>query len=412
MIRIPEYLERRRAAGLAEAAPVAGARARGPLSAPSTVARPLTVLFAPDSFKGSLTSVEVARALADGWAPARPGRHAAPLAARRRRRGNARRDRGGRRLGVADRPPRRIRSGGRSRPAGCGRATASAGSSSWRRPPGSHGSRPDERDPLGATTRGTGEVLRAAIDAGVRPAHARDRRQRDDRRRGRDPRGARGAASTTAAGPDLSGLDPRLGDVALRIACDVTNPLLGERGAAATYGPQKGASPDDVARLDARLGRFADALEAATGRRERDTPGAGAAGGTGFALLSLADRFGSVDLVPGVDLVMAETDLAGKLATRRPRRHRRRPDRRADGLRQDGAGRRPASRRGGRRLHRRRWRRHAGGHRGARAPRRRRRARSRSGRRPSRRRWPRRLPRRTLRRADRSAHRPSGRGST
>ena len=80
---------------------------------------------------------------------------------------------------------------------------------------------------------------------------------------------------------------PRLGEVRLRIACDVTNPLLGPDGAAAVYGPQKGATPELVATLDARLAGFADALEAATGRRERDTPGAGAAGGLGFGLLCL-----------------------------------------------------------------------------------------------------------------------------
>ena len=94
----------------------------------------------------------------------------------------------------------------------------------------------------------------------------------------------------------------------------MTNPLLGEQGAAATYGPQKGATPAQVAELDARLGRYADGLEHASGRRERDTPGAGAAGGTGFGLLSLRDRFRSLELVPGVELVMNETDLAGKLS--------------------------------------------------------------------------------------------------
>jgi glycerate kinase len=62
------------------------------------------------------------------------------------------------------------------------------------------------------------------------------------------------------------------------------------------------------------LARWADALEAVTGRRERDTPGAGAAGGTGFGLLCLTDRFGSLDLVPGIDVVMEAADFAGKLA--------------------------------------------------------------------------------------------------
>jgi glycerate kinase len=113
---------------------------------------------------------------------------------------------------------------------------------------------------------------------------------------------------------ELGGLDPRLADVHLLIASDVTNPLLGPTGAAATYGPQKGASPEDVVELDAALARYADVLEGATGRRERETPGAGAAGGTAFGLLCARDRFGSLELRPGVDLVMDETDLPGKLA--------------------------------------------------------------------------------------------------
>src|SRR4029079_14391036 len=98
---------------------------------------------------------------------------------------------------------------------------------------------------------------------------------------------------------DLTNLDPRLAEVDLRIACDVTNPLLGPRGAAATYGPQKGATPAQVHDLDGRLSAWADRLEPACGRRERDTPGAGAAGGTGFGLLCLTDRFRSLALRPG-----------------------------------------------------------------------------------------------------------------
>src|SRR4029079_17179492 len=101
---------------------------------------------------------------------------------------------------------------------------------------------------------------------------------------------------------DRVGLDPRLAETRLRIACDVTNPLLGERGAAATYGPQKGATPGDIRVLDARLAGWADALEAATGRRERTTAGAGAAGGVAFGLRALTDRFASLTLEPGIDL--------------------------------------------------------------------------------------------------------------
>jgi glycerate kinase len=112
----------------------------------------------------------------------------------------------------------------------------------------------------------------------------------------------------------LEELDPRLSEVDLRIASDVTNLLLGPTGAAAVYGPQKGASEVDVRNLDAALARWADALETATGRRERDTPGAGAAGGTVFGLACLRDRFRSFLIVPGIELVMEATGFAEKLA--------------------------------------------------------------------------------------------------
>ncbi len=112
---------------------------------------------------------------------------------------------------------------------------------------------------------------------------------------------------------DLAELDPRLAEVDLRIACDVTNPLLGPTGAAATYGPQKGATPAQVEQLDRALDRYAHWLIRATGHDERATPGAGAAGGTAFGLLSIADRFRSIRLVPGVEVVMEETGLREKL---------------------------------------------------------------------------------------------------
>jgi glycerate kinase len=120
---------------------------------------------------------------------------------------------------------------------------------------------------------------------------------------------------TTQAQVELSGLQPSLRAVRLEVASDVSNPLLGPTGAAGIYGPQKGATPKLVARLDERNAAWADRLEAATGRRERDTPGAGAAGGVGFALLALQGRFGSFGLRPGVDLVMEATGFATKLAS-------------------------------------------------------------------------------------------------
>jgi len=167
------------------------------------------------------------------------------------------------------------------------------------------------RDPVAATTQGTGEVLCAVLAAGIRHVVL----------------GIGGSATTDGGAGilealgarvgvdavDLSDVDPRLAESELRVACDVTNPLLGEHGAAATYGPQKGANPAQVRELDARLAQFADAVEKAVGRRERDTAGAGAARGAAFALLALRDRFASLELLSGVDLVIAETGLEDKV---------------------------------------------------------------------------------------------------
>ncbi|HET9455698.1 MAG TPA: glycerate kinase [Candidatus Limnocylindrales bacterium] len=272
-----------------------------------------SVVFAPDSFKGSLTSVEVADALARGWSRARPDdvRLLAPLAD------------GGEGTLVA------IEAAG-GWEAQTVRATDPIGrpvEARWLR--STDGRRAfvelaeasgisrlhaTERDPLGASTFGTGEVLLAAIEAGVRriTLGIGGSATNDGGAGILRALGVRFDPSSGAA--DLSGVDPRLAEIELRIACDVTNPLLGEHGAAATYGPQKGADPDQVAELDRRLGRYADALEVAAGRTERDSPGAGAAGGTGFGLLSLRDRFRSLELVPGIELVMDATDLSGKLA--------------------------------------------------------------------------------------------------
>ncbi len=168
--------------------------------------------------------------------------------------------------------------------------------------------------PLTASSRGTGEVMAAAIDAGclhlvlgiggsactdggagmvaalgARLADAAGRVLPDG-----------GAALANLAHVDLGGLAARLETVQVTVACDVDNPLLGERGAAAVYGPQKGATPADVTRLDAALGHWADLVETATGRDYRDHPGAGAAGGVGFAALALA----GAQLRPGIDLVL------------------------------------------------------------------------------------------------------------
>lgn len=274
---------------------------------------PLTVLVAPDSFKGSLTSVEGARALAAGWLRARPADEIrlAPLADGGEGTLVAIQAAGGwewRSAAAHDPLGREIEARWLVSADG-DRAVAELAAAS-----GLSRLAAEERDPVGASTFGTGEVLRAVLDAGIR----------------RVDLGVGGSATTDgglgilaalglglAVEPELvvhlEELDPRLGEVDLRIASDVTNPLLGPSGAAAVYGPQKGASAVDARNLDAALGRWADALEAATGRRERETPGAGAAGGAVFGLACLRDRFRSFAIVSGVDLVMEATSFAGKL---------------------------------------------------------------------------------------------------
>jgi glycerate kinase len=276
-------------------------------------ARPLAILVAPDSFKGSLTAVEVARALARGWRRARPQDdiRLAPLADGGEGTLVAIEAAGGWewRSAVAHDPLGREIKVRWLRAADGRRAAVELAAAS-----GLSRLAAAERDPVAASTFGTGEVLRAVLDAGIRQIDL----------------GVGGSATTdgglgilAALGlgrtaeqdlvVDLDEMDPRLAEVDLRIASDVTNPLLGETGAAAVYGPQKGARAVDVRNLDAALGRWADALESATGRRERDTPGAGAAGGTVFGLACLRDRFRSFSIVPGVDFVMEATGFAGKL---------------------------------------------------------------------------------------------------
>src|SRR5690606_18692409 len=179
---------------------------------------------------------------------------------------------------------------------------------------------PERRDPLRASSGGVGELLRAALDAGARRIilglggsatndggagmlAALGVRFLDAN--GLDlPPG--GAALQQLARIDVQGLDPRLAGVQIDIASDVDNPLCGPQGASHTFGPQKGASPEQVALLDRSLARLADICARGLGRDMRDAPGAGAAGGLGYA----AHAFLNARFRPGVELV-AEL---GKLA--------------------------------------------------------------------------------------------------
>jgi glycerate kinase len=279
---------------------------------PFADANPRTVLFAPDSFKGSLTSVQVARALADGWGRARSGDTTllCPLADGGEGMLEAIAAAGGWTWQTADvRDPlsrpiaaRWLRSvdGGRAviemaEASGLSRLTAA------------------ERDPIKATSVGTGEAIRAAIDAGVTSIVLGIGGSATTDGGAGLLRGLGADVERDTPGADLSGLDPRLAGVDLAVACDVANPLLGPTGAAAVYGPQKGATAENVVDLDARLARFADVLEAVGGRRVRDEPGAGAAGGVGFALLAIASRFHAFALRPGVELLMEATGFDARL---------------------------------------------------------------------------------------------------
>ena len=277
-------------------------------------AGPLRVLVAPDSFKGTLTSVQVAQAVAAGWRRARPADEIrlAPLADGGEGTLVAIEAAGGwsRRLASVHGPLGRP-----SRAAWLSRIDGSAAFIEMAQASGLSMLHPRERDAWNATSLGTGEVLRTVIDEGIHDIVLGIGGSATTDGGAGLLRGLGARVSDDLASVDLEDLEPRLIEVSLRVASDVSNPLLGPTGAAAVYGPQKGADAELVQALDDRLARFADALSAATRRDERATAGAGAAGGVGFALLSIATRFRSLELVPGVDLVMAAAGFDEALAS-------------------------------------------------------------------------------------------------
>jgi glycerate kinase len=171
----------------------------------------------------------------------------------------------------------------------------------------------ENRDPRATTTRGTGELIRQALERGTRSLIvAIGGSATNDAGAGAlqalgaglfdeagAPLGPGGGSLARLARIDLDTLDPRLAGADIRVACDVANPLYGPDGASAVFGPQKGATPAMVAELDANLLRFAEVLRRDTGLDVRKTPGAGAAGGLGAGLLACGGR-----LVPGIELVL------------------------------------------------------------------------------------------------------------
>jgi glycerate 2-kinase len=182
---------------------------------------------------------------------------------------------------------------------------------------------PGELDPEATSTFGTGQLIRAALDLGARRvvvaaggsattdaglglARALGARLLDAEG-GELP--GRGADLGRVASIDLSGLDPRLADTAVEVACDVESPFDGPDGAAFVFGPQKGADAAAVERLDAGLADVAGVLLTATGVDVRSLPGAGAAGGAAGGMAAIL----GARLVPGAELVLDAVGFAERL---------------------------------------------------------------------------------------------------
>jgi glycerate kinase len=178
---------------------------------------------------------------------------------------------------------------------------------------------PNERNPLKTTTFGTGELIKAALDRGVEHiivgiggsatndggigmAQSLGARFLD----GRGQELAQGGGELAKlASIDLSNLDARLNRIKLEVACDVDNPLCGPAGASHIFGPQKGATPDMVKLLDANLSHYADVIKQTNGREVKTISGAGAAGGLGAAFLGLFNA----TLRPGIQIVVDAVKL-------------------------------------------------------------------------------------------------------
>jgi len=175
------------------------------------------------------------------------------------------------------------------------------------------------RDPMRTTTYGVGELIRAALDEGVSRivlgiggSATCDSGMGMAQALGVTFTPAQGRASPLAGGAllsithvDTATRDPRLDQVTIRAACDVTNPLTGPNGAAHVYGPQKGASPEMAGELDAGLAHLASLLGV-----DPELPGAGAAGGLGYGLVAFCGAM----LERGVELVMDAVDFDPRIA--------------------------------------------------------------------------------------------------
>ncbi|TDN70191.1 glycerate kinase [Paraburkholderia sp. BL10I2N1] len=277
------------------------------------------VVIAPDSFKGSLGAEQVAEAIATGVQRARPEAvvRICPMAD------------GGE--GTLD--AMLARGGERRKLTVCGAAGPVREAAAGLLADGSAIIETAEvvgiTDPVGMgvpvearSTRGMGEAIRALLDAGVRRFFvALGGSSTNDGGAGLlaglgmklfDAQGQelepKPEELSKVASVDVSQLDARLAEATFIGMSDVDNPLNGEHGATAVFGPQKGVQPDQIATIDAALAHFADLLEPALNRAARNEPGAGAAGGLGFALHMLGAQF-----QPGAEVVAQQIGLDAAL---------------------------------------------------------------------------------------------------
>jgi len=285
--------------------------------------RAMRIAVAPNAFKGTLTALEAATCIERGLTAALPGASIIKIPMADGGDGTAAavvKATGGRRVTsrVSDPLGRKVAAtwdlAGDGRTAVIEMATASGLALLARQ----------EWNPLVTSTFGTGELILKALgrkvrkvlvgiggsatnDGGMGMACALGVKFLG--RDGRELAHCGGGALRQLAHIDMRGLDRRLRDVEVEVACDVDNPLTGPRGAARVYGPQKGATPAMVRQLDAGLRQLAAVLRRDVGVDVGSAPGAGAAGGLGAGLMAFAGG----RLRPGIDIVIEAVGLAGRL---------------------------------------------------------------------------------------------------
>lgn len=282
----------------------------------------MKIVIAPDSFKESLSAMQVAQVIEDGFREIFPDAHYVKLPVADGGEGTVQAmidATGGQRIERAVTGPL-----GEPVPAFYGLTGGEpvaviemAAASGLELVP------PEQRNPLRTTSYGTGQLIRAALDAGARRfvlgvggsatndggagmAQALGARLLDAQG---VELGPGGGALARLDRIDVSGLDPRVREAVFEVACDVGNPLVGPQGASAIFGPQKGASPDMVAQLDASLLHYAGVIERDLGHDIAQVPGAGAGGGIAAAMMVfLGGR-----LRPGSEIVTDAVGLARAL---------------------------------------------------------------------------------------------------